>query len=226
MTLADLISYTNIATNDVNKVKYQDPFVTMLLNEGQKDIVKATDCLQCITPYKTDTIADQQEYTLPAYVYKVDYRGGIAYYDGTTKTRLIMVTLKHLDDYESQWRTAVSGTPQMYYLRNTTIGLYPKPVTAVTNGIEIYYIRKPTDLTNGMDIPFEGDTGLANYHELISIYAIWKLKAMEASTQEGINQRDYYERQYATGVNRLKREYMDKIDMGLGFKPNMPIKQW
>jgi hypothetical protein len=52
-------------------------------------------------------------------------------------------------------------------ITNNYIRIYPKPTANVTNGLELYYIAKPSSLTNTGDIPVFP----AEWHDLLSTYA-------------------------------------------------------
>lgn len=221
MNLLDINSYVRIFANDANKMKYQDTFFTTLANEAQKDIVMTTNCLKCATPYSFDTVIDQATYTLPDNILKIDYDGGTAYYDGTRTNRLDLVTRQYLDNYEGNWRDALKGTPLFYYMNNQLLGLYPKPDTAVVNGIIIYYIVKPTDLVNDTDIPFNSNRMLDTYHIAIPYFMLWKIAEIER-----LEIAPYYQQQYLNEINKLKKEYTYKLDFNQGFRPYISPKTW
>ena len=221
MNLLDINSYVRIFANDATKMKYQDTFFTTLANEAQKDIVMTTNCLKCASPYTFDTVVDQATYTLPDNILKIDYDGGVAYYDGDKTDRLDLVTRQWLDNYESSWRDASHDRPLYYYMNNQVLGLYPKPDTAVTNGIIVYYIVKPTDLANDTDIPFNGNRMLDTYHIAIPYFMLWKIAEIER-----LEVAPYYQQQYLNEIKKLKQEYMCKIDLNQGLKPYIAPKIW
>jgi len=91
----------------------------------------------------TDTVASQQYYQLPKDCIRVT---GVVYDDGTTETPLTQIVS------EDKWRElnmyASTGTPEGFFIRGIDeFGLYPKPASAVVNGIIVYYESSERDMT-------------------------------------------------------------------------------
>lgn len=143
------------------------------INDGQKEFVRLTKCLEGKTT-TFNSVASQMEYDLNSLVTDfliVSDDGGVAYNNDPLDPR----DIEWLDKYNDGWRSAAAGTPEYFYMRQLVyLGIVPKPSSAVTNGIKIYYVPKPTTLSDDADVPFFGLNALEDYHEACSDYAAWK----------------------------------------------------
>ena len=157
----------------------------ILFNMACRDIVRKTYCLK--SSGTTSTVADQREYSLPADCMFIDPDAGIEWKDSSDEwKRLTKKSIIWLNANNSDWRNSDSNDSLLYYYqRGQVIGLEPKPKTAISGGLKIYYIDKPNVLANDSDTPFSKDDALEGYHPLIVTYALWKAKRKRGKFTQG-----------------------------------------
>jgi hypothetical protein len=172
LTLDQMLTEVRIkigdAKTDVNNQRLSSSTLTTRINTVQEYICKETLCIQA--RISTRTVAEQSEYTFNADVV-APFR--IAYYITSSNPpaykRLEFYTLTTLDKDLSEWENLDSDLPTRYYLRGKKYGLVTKPkaVYVSTYAVQIDYYKKPDELTTGSDVPFDNETLLYTYHDLI-----------------------------------------------------------
>lgn len=110
-----------------------------------------------------NTVASQSDYVTPS-----DFKRAVELrVDGSSTTPNIYNYVPH------EQRSLYSTSQRTFSIFNETITLNPVPSSSGSNNIELWYIRRPTNMTQGSDSP--SDTGIANmpeqYHEALVIYA-------------------------------------------------------
>jgi len=170
-------------------------------NNACQDIVRRTLCLR--TSYTLDIAAATQEYDLSSSVLMIDADGGVCYYDSNSVwQRLEAASMNWLDNNVTNWRSKTSDTLTGYYKKGQTLGVYPKPITAKTDGLRVYYIAKPNVLSANTDVPFDDDESLTPYHTLIIAYSLWKAKQKRGK----FTQAEVYKTEYYNGIVMMNRE--------------------
>lgn len=102
--------------------------------------------------------------------------GGICYFltSGTYK-RIYPKTKAWLDNNNSQWRTANSGTPLYYYRYGKNVVFYPKPSSSVSYfTVDLILLSNPFNNLNIM--PFNQLPYLAPFHPSLNFYLNWRAK--------------------------------------------------
>lgn len=112
-------------------------------------------------------VASQQLYALPADLLRLI---AVKYNDPDTTTTdwvdLTIMDVSALGRLYPSWENDVAGIPTVAYrAKRTVIGLYPKPKTAGTSNIKLYYVERPTKLAAGSDIP-----DLPEEHHILPCY--------------------------------------------------------
>ena len=83
---------------------------------------------------------------------------GLYWNAGTVSTpdwkQLDGVTLKWLDENRRNWRNEEAGSPQVFYQDGDTLGIFPAPESALTNGLWLYYGLKAYTMTTDDQYPF------------------------------------------------------------------------
>lgn len=110
-----------------------------------------------------NTVASQSDYALPT-----DYKRHVEIrVDGTSTSPNIYTYIPH------EQRSLYTSSSRIFTVFNEVMTLNPTPDSAGTNNIDMWYIRKVTNMTQGSDSP--SDSGIANmpeeYHEALIIYA-------------------------------------------------------
>lgn len=179
-----------------------DTILLRWLNEAQNVICRRTGCLK--TYSETSTVANQSEYDIPNDLAMIDPEGGVVYYDASADTyyKLRHLTMGRLDQQVGDWRNAkATNTPEAYYRRGGVVGIYPKPDNA-SDTLRIYYWEFADAMTNDGDEPFNADTRLESYHDLLLLYAIQKAK----ETMAEFEQATYYKNLFEAEMNKMLSE--------------------
>jgi hypothetical protein len=160
---------------DESGVQVTDDDILRWINDGQHQIVTQNEGLLEKSSY-TNTVALQQEYTLPTdililrSVHLKDSTSG-AYFN------IKYYSFAEFDQYVDGWDQTVSdrGYPTLYTIYAGIVKLFPLPETSQTNGLKIYYNRAPVDVvTSGdsLDIPLM-------YHEALVKYCLQQAYEMD-----------------------------------------------
>jgi hypothetical protein len=134
-----------------------DADILRWVNDAMRDIALRNNLLQ--VKAVTATVANQQDYTLPADMLTLH---SVRY--GTDK--LQSLTLSEADTFMDT-TSSNAGTPVYYSQWGSTISLYPIPSDAATS-LNIYYTRQPVvvdDLSDAPELP-------AAYHLRLVEYCI------------------------------------------------------
>lgn len=185
----------------------------ILLNAGALDVAMRTYCL--ITTATATVVASTQEYTLPSDCLKLL---SVLYGGSGNWEKLEATTEDWLDRYINDWRN-VTGTIYAYYRRgNDTIGLYKTPTSseAGTDYLKYIYVEKPDSMTITTSDPFNNDTSLLPYHELVVLYAQSRIKSMLGKQ----GQADSIEANYLMKCREMKR------NIGLEADNQQPIRPY
>lgn len=184
-----------------------DAEILVWFNSCCLDMVRRTHCLR--TSATASTVANQQEYSLPADCMMIDPTGGVTLKNSAGNwIRLEATTMAWLDQHISNWRNASADSPKGYYKKGQIIGLHPKPNSDGTDDIRIYYIDKPNTLVNDTDVPLEKDDSLVQYHSLIVSYALWKCRQKMGK----FSQAEIYKSEYLTGIAEMTRDIVVNPD--------------
>lgn len=123
---------------------------------------------------------------------KLNLTGGVFYYDGDYEP-LKIVNRAWLDQNATGWKNADEDEPVMCFKEGNYLYLYPTPATAKTNGLQVYYFSKPTQMTGDSSDPFNGRGDLDDLHEAIVLYMVWKTKqSVGVSDQAEVAKNEFY----------------------------------
>jgi len=136
-------------------------------------------------------IAGQNIYsltTLNALFFDINesYGGGLVYYNtsGSYK-RIYPKTKAWLDNNNSQWRTASTGTPRYYYRSNNSVVVYPTPNSAILNfNVDLVLLSNP--FTQLSQVPYNALSYLAPFHYALVLYLQWRAKLKIGKDEEGM----------------------------------------
>ena len=124
---------------------------------------------------------------------------GLYWNQGTAATpdykQLDAVTLKWLDENRRNWRSEAAGSPQVFYQDGDTLGVFPAPESALTDGFWLYYGLKAYTMTTDDHYPFYGDSQIARLSVLDrAIILHFKMTALGAADKRddySITQKEY-----------------------------------
>lgn len=97
----------------------------------------------------------------------------------------------------------ISTSHPIIEITGTKIKVKPTPSSAVTNGLELFYISRPSALTLTGDTPSLLPT---HFHDLISVYAAREMSIRFAK----ITKYNLLDKAWNEGVLRMKRELADR----------------
>jgi hypothetical protein len=119
-----------------------DADILKWINVAQQEIVTQNAILK--SSLLSNVVANQAIYTYPSD--RIQYIEAI-HYDGIPLEALSFqeAQLYIMGDKANQ---STTGTPRLWYERDGKITLYPKPDVALTDGLTLYFVKRPVDLTN------------------------------------------------------------------------------
>lgn len=172
---------------DLNTAK--DRVFNRLLASGQNYRVRLA---------KADLVADQELYGLPDDFRKL-VRVEIGYESSSLRYKADRIDINFEDDpiYASY-----STADPKYSMLGEMIRLYPSPTSAVTDGLWMYYIENPADMTADADLstlPFEFDY-------LLPLYAAAKGKYKLGLRSEG----DGLMMQFEAGLSEMENDLIER----------------
>jgi hypothetical protein len=171
-------------------------------NMVMRQVCEVSECLKLLNVSNT-SVSGTSQYTKPADCSRIV---GVAY----GNNRLFGILKAELDIISSQsansWQNW-SGPPARYidqYPQDDTITIVPTPTdTGILISIE--YMGQPSELVNDTDIPFNAQTNLYSFHDLIVAGVVYRCM-LEDKNQFYIEWKSIYE----TGMKRLK-EFVNKM---------------
>lgn len=156
MLVQDVADRVRRQFGDESSVQVTDTDIIHWVNDAQREIVaQSEDLLQ--TSVLTSTVANQQDYDVPTDMFVLKS----LHYKPTSLTsfiRLKALSMEEFDEYIDGWEGSLyaASDPIVYHIYAGKIKLFPVPVVDITNGLKIYYSRKPvsaTSLSDTVDLP-------------------------------------------------------------------------
>ena len=152
---------------------YTDAQMDSELNEGQLEITYLTDCLPTEADFNTTTSETYALSTIASDFLKIDREGGLQIKTLNSNAEFDRMTYRSMEDLDilyPGWRNQDASAPHSYFLRGGNVHIYPK-FEVVTLGGRLYYIQKPTAMSDNSDNPFENRSYLEQFHKVIVLYA-------------------------------------------------------
>lgn len=156
MIVSDVMDRVKRSFGDESGVQITDADIIRWINDAQREMVKHNETL-LEKAALTSTVADQQEYTMPADLLifrQVSYKP-TGYRSFMKLKGYSFVEFNELvDGYDgTEYPT---GTPNVFTIHADKLILFPIPEESISNSLKIYYNRKPTDVVNSastLDLP-------------------------------------------------------------------------
>ena len=168
MIVSDVKTRVKRTFGDEAGVQVTDADIVRWINDGQRAIARQNESILEKVATQNATL-DEDEYALPAdllILHSVTFKasGELSYH------HLKGLKRQDFDAFIDGWdgTELSSGSPTVYTIFANKLYLFPRPDAASTNGIKIYYTRKPTDIANdgdSLDVP-------ELYHEAILNYCL------------------------------------------------------
>lgn len=183
------------ATNDATKIN-------RFLNRGVRHVLRRTKCYQTS---QTVTPGASANYTLPSSVLEIV---DMYFTVGSESYLLERVTVPEINRMRAVGSSTAS--PAMYYALagNNTIMWWPTP--AASDTLTMVYVPAPTAMSSASHDPSNATYGGVpeDYHELVALYAEWKLASFDDDQSSAQGQR--YKELLDEGCERAKRELAEK----------------
>jgi len=180
--------------------KFSDTVLNSRMNEVQEEMCSIAAMLP--SRASVNLVASTREYTLPDYylaitaVYLKDSSGDYKPLTKATESELSLLDVDWRDDSNT------SDRPTYYYLRRSVIGLYPMPSVSRTSGLQIDLIRRPDQMDEDTDIPFENNYKYYSAHMGL-VYGVCKIcKAADGKFDES----EVFESKYGLKIKEILRE--------------------
>jgi len=192
----DLLNMTISATSTVTTTQVQrelntarDIVLNRLLSLGQNYNVRLS---------KTDLVADQELYGLPSDLRKLT-RVEVGYSTSSDRYKVDRIDSNNAND---PVYTTYTETDPKYMVRGNNIELEPTPSSAVTDGLWLWYVENPSDMsletaTSGLPL---------DYDHLLPLYAAAKGKFTLGLHNEGNN----FMAQFKMGVEDMSTEVIER----------------
>jgi hypothetical protein len=144
-TAGDVATYVKRQFGDESAVQITDEDIWRWINIGQIEILNKNPILKGRA--ETNIIVGQYEYTLPVDVLSIQ---SIRYNGSPLDTMSFQEAEAYILN-QDPGRTQ-KGTPAFWYEWAGLINLYPTPDISLTDGLVIYYVAMPVNVTQTTDI--------------------------------------------------------------------------
>lgn len=213
LTLADIRTQIrrNVRQTASDGGRYTDAMINDWINEGQREIVNLTWCVEMSTSYVLS--AGTTYYSLPT-----NFLGAklVTFTDRHGLTIEMDESSFHkIYQQESDFEASSTGPPDHYFIRHpgtagTTlqIAYIPVPTTTSTGTVKMWYAYFPADLSADSSVPFDGFNHLKPYHYALVAHVTAKIKAIEGKYDEA----GFY-------LKELER-YVTTMEARFGASPN------
>ncbi len=191
MNLSELEAEESRLLGDVNNDRWSTSVLTIRNNEaativqGYTNAVKTKETLTPSANTEAVTLDADTMDIVKATITRTD--GSIYELDGITE--------ENLDFDYPNWRNYSAGAPLRYFYdaSGQQLHLVPKPdsANAIASGLIVYEVRKPADLVNASDIPFDSNNQMVPYHMAI-VYWVVAQCWMDDGTPEALAKSRFY----------------------------------
>jgi hypothetical protein len=189
--------------------RYSDSYLTVLANEGQREVANLT---WCVVKSTTVTLsANTTYYSLPTdYIAVKDV---VYIQSGASAISLPEWTQDKVNSNNPDFESMSAGTPSYYFTSPpsntaTRISFIPVPNSSSLGTMKIRHIAQSADMSATTDVPFNGYLVLYPYHDVIVDYVVMRIKLIESE---------------ADTAAIFQKFYMQKVDImsqRLGNIPN------
>jgi hypothetical protein len=130
---------------DKSGVQIDDTMILDWINDGQTDICRKAECLEGI--HSANIVAGTDTYAYPTDFIKEQR----LLVNGIKLHRLTLPSIDVL--FPDRAADSYTGTSLYYFHHNRSFNLYPKPVSNITNGLVVWYIRNAASAAAIPEIP-------------------------------------------------------------------------
>ncbi len=191
MNLSNIWSECGRLLNDPNNDRWSQSVLTTRANEAQtivQALTKAVKIKETLTP-----TAETQEVSVNSSTLDI-LRVTLTLASGDKKV-LEGIPREELDYRVPDWENLGSGEPTMYFFdaSNAQINLVRKPDSehAIASSLSVWEVRKPADMDDSADIPFDSNTPMTPYHLSVCHWVVAQCW-MDDGTPEGLQKSKFH----------------------------------
>lgn len=185
--------------------RYSDSVLTSYLNQGQRDVVTATWCLETSTGISLSP--GTTYYDLPSNIISVKM---VTYLPATNiRRRLNQKSYKAQIESNPEWERQ-TGPPMSYIVRGSTdtglsleMAFIPIATSASTGTANVDYYKQATEMTSDSDILLDGDYALVSYHNAVIYSAAMNIQIIEGNAQMAQNYSQLFQSMLTAMKSRL-----------------------
>ena len=205
MKLSELKQLALIYTAGAKPNTFTSAIIDLMFKKAAEDV--ASYCIALPADKKIATTAEIADYNLATLItdFLVMDRPGVYWNQGTGASpnwkQLWPATMKFLDEKRPNWRSASSGAPQYFIIRNNILTIHPKSSATLADALWVYYGQKPATPSEDQYF-FYGATEYPHLSILDDVMlAYFKWKALGALGKDD---------NYQLAENAYKREREEK----------------
>lgn len=172
MQLSDLYTQIGLALSDRNNTRWPKATLLPRINEAMTDILVLTNSVKTredLTPVSATENVQLDTDTID--IVRVHIKNS----DGDWK-ELPGRFIEQLDFEKPNWQQLEDGEPEVWWWDGTNhiLHLVPAPdsVWANADGLRVWEIQKPTDLSATTDVPYSSNAAMIPYHRAIVHYVV------------------------------------------------------
>lgn len=144
---SDVATFVKRSFGDESAVQVTDADIYRWINSAQQEILTKNKILKAVAT--TDLVSGTNEYTFPGQniqeIQAIHVSGRKIEYSSFQEAEEYITSNATTDQL-------ATGSPTLWYEWGGTFYLYPVPETTVVNGIKLYYVKGPTDVTSLNDL--------------------------------------------------------------------------
>lgn len=193
MNVSEIATRVKRQFGDEAGIQFDDSDVIRWVNDGMQEIALQNQLFQTLA--STDIVAGTNSYEMPPDILTLTL---VEYIDSSGN----QAKLKYLNYNEALEITnsTETGTPTIFYTWANAIYLFPRPDTARTGGLRLFYTRQITPVaatTDTPEIPLQ-------YHNRLVEYCLQQAYELDENWQAA----NVKSQQFSQGVQQLK----DNVD--------------
>lgn len=201
-TVDDVIKDITRQFGDESEVQIDSADIIRWINNGQLEIVTNNRELNAAKAV-TDVVANQQVYPIlsdPAFSNLLTVHS-IRYKD----KKLRSLTFQEAEDYMVTSSTNAGGEPELWYVYDGEIHLYPIPEEPVTAGITIFFTKAPARISSSADT-----LGIPNsYYNALKDYCLAQAYELDENANMSQMKTAQYEKSLNVQQNRTTPQTAD-----------------
>lgn len=212
LTLSEIRTDVRLRIKDTNSTRqrFTDAQLLTFANEAQRDVANATWCTYNAS--SITLVSGTTYYSIPSDVIAIVR---------VTKDRKVLkeTSLNQKDAEASGWEIS-GGVPSAYFQdpsQTDQIGFAPWPSGSNSTGtVRIIYVALPADMSADGDSPFNSEARFEPYHDLISLYMVYRVYLIEGET----NKYQFYRQEYESRLQMMRDRVGSKPNYIPGFSGN------